>query len=148
LQVAQEVALQSVDLLTQEQAAAVLVATEQTQDLASVHPLPSKSVQAVARDQMESILFFLLSPQQAAVQVVGNLLEMVRLAVLAAVAHIQAQVRPITAAQLLHQVKVTQVAITVQAQHRLQQVAVAQAQLAAHQLAILLVQVAQDLLLQ
>jgi hypothetical protein len=142
--VAQAVALQSVDLLTQAQAAVEQVATEQPQDLASVHLLLLKSVQAAAKAPTELIQFSHPSPQQAVEQVVGNLLEVVRLAVLAAVALIRAQVRPITAVQLLHRVKVTQAAITAQAQLQLQQAAVEQVQLVAHQLAILRGQVEQD----
>jgi hypothetical protein len=142
--VVQAVALQSVDLLTQAQAAVEQVATEQPQDLALVHPLLLKLVQAVAKAPTELIQFSHLSPRQAVEQVVGNLLEVVLLAVLVAVAHTRAQVRPITAVQLLHRVKVTQAAITAQAQLQLRQAAVEQVQLVAHQLAILQGQVEQD----
>jgi hypothetical protein len=116
--------LQSVDLPTQAQVVVVQVDIELLIVSALVHPLLSKSVQAVEKARMELIRFSHLSPQQAVALVADNLLVAVQLVVLAAVELILAQAQQIMAVQLLHQVKVMLAVITVRARHLHQQVAV------------------------
>jgi hypothetical protein len=120
LQAEQAEALQSVDLPTQAQVVVVQVATEQPQDLASVHPLLSKSVQAVEKARMELIRSSHLSPQQAVVLVEDNLLVMVRQVVQVAARPTQAAAAQAQAARHLQQVKAMQVLMVhLAAQHRL-----------------------------